>query len=317
MIKYMVFLHDLHDEFQSLIEIASRERGVPLPMAEKDYWIMHCLWGLQQQGCDFFLKGGTSLSKGFSIIDRFSEDIDIVILPPDDKKIRIGKNDDKPSHIKSRQLFFDWFVRQINIAGIVDAKYNHDESDKKARSAEIVLKYGKNTPEDTLKEGILLEVRFYNAKPFTEKNISSWIYDLASDMGLKFRDNRANGTRCYKPEYTFVEKLQAVSKKFRQQQESGEMARNFLRHYYDIYKLLELEEVSSFIGSKDYFEYKNSAFQATDEKNLANNQAFTMNDKATRDYYTKKYEESSSLYYKEKPSFSEILAKISQIVAIG
>ena len=163
----------------------------------------------------------------------------------------------------------------------------------------------------------MLEVRFYNAKPFAEKNISSWIYDLASDMGLKFKDNRANSIRCYKPEYTFVEKLQAVSKKFRQQQESGEISRNFLRHYYDIYKLLGLEEVRSFIGSDNYFAYKNSVFQTNDEKNLANNQAFVMNNKLTRDYYAEKYEESSSLYYKVKPSFSEILARIAQIISIG
>lgn len=313
----MAFLHDQHDKFQNLIEIASRDRGVPLPMVEKDYWIMHCLWGLQQQGFDFFLKGGTSLSKGFGIIDRFSEDIDIVVIPPKDKKVRIGKNDDKTSHIKSRRDFFNWFVGQIKIAGIVDVKYDPNASDKKARNAEIVLQYGKDTHDNTLKEGILLEVRFYNAKPFVEKNISSWIYDLASNMGLKFRDNRASAIKCYKPEYTFVEKLQAISKKFRQQQESGEMSRNFLRHYYDIYKLLELEEVRAFIGSKDYFEYKDSVFQNADEKNLANNQAFVMTDKEIRGYYTKRYEESSILYYKGKPSFSEILARISQIIPIG
>ena len=215
----MAFLHDLHDEFQNLIEIASKDRGVPLPMAEKDYWIMHCLWGLQQQGFDFFLKGGTSLSKGFGIIDRFSEDIDIVILPPKDKTVRIGKNDDKPSHIKSRRNFFNWFVKQIKIAGVIDVKYDPSVSDKKARNAEIVLKYGNDAHANTLKEGILLEVRFYNAKPFVEKNISSWIRDLASDMGLKFRDNIANAIKCYKPEYTFVEKLQAISKKLTQHTE--------------------------------------------------------------------------------------------------
>ncbi|MEA2882414.1 MAG: hypothetical protein QOH32_1670, partial [Bradyrhizobium sp.] len=42
----------------------------------KDYWIMHSLYGLQKLGLIFELKGGTSLSKGFKIIDRFSEDID-------------------------------------------------------------------------------------------------------------------------------------------------------------------------------------------------------------------------------------------------
>ena len=203
----MVFLHDLHDEFQSLIEIVSRDIGVSIPMAEKDYCIRHCLWGLQQQCFDFFLKGGTSLSKGFGIIDRFSEDIDIVIIPPKNKAVRIGKNDDKTSHIKSRRDFFNWFVKQIKITGIVDVKYDPSTSDKKARNAEIVLKYGKDSHDNSLKDGILLEVRFYNAKPFVEKNISSWVYELASDMGLKFSDSRASRIKCYKPEYTFVEKL--------------------------------------------------------------------------------------------------------------
>ncbi len=40
---------------------------------------MHVLYGLKTLGLDFELKGGTSLSKGFQIIDRFSEDIDIYI----------------------------------------------------------------------------------------------------------------------------------------------------------------------------------------------------------------------------------------------
>lgn len=44
---------------------------------------MHGLWGLAQLGFAFQLKGGTSLSKGYRLIDRFSEDIDILIEPKD------------------------------------------------------------------------------------------------------------------------------------------------------------------------------------------------------------------------------------------
>lgn len=39
------------------------EEGVSPYLIEKDYWLMHVLWGLQQQGWCFELKGGTSLSK--------------------------------------------------------------------------------------------------------------------------------------------------------------------------------------------------------------------------------------------------------------
>ena len=50
-------------------------------LVEKDYWIMHCLYGLQQLERRFELNGDTSLSKGYGIINRFSEDIDIRIRP--------------------------------------------------------------------------------------------------------------------------------------------------------------------------------------------------------------------------------------------
>ena len=76
----VVLLHD-HPDFEGLLSLVASERGMDPVLVEKDYWIMHCLWGLQQQGFHFELKGGTSLSKGFGVIHRFSEDIDLRIEP--------------------------------------------------------------------------------------------------------------------------------------------------------------------------------------------------------------------------------------------
>ena len=75
------YLHN-HPQFADLIRIVAQEKGIDPALVEKDYWIMHCLYGLQQLGLTFELKGGTSLSKGYQIINRFSEDIDIRIEPP-------------------------------------------------------------------------------------------------------------------------------------------------------------------------------------------------------------------------------------------
>ena len=49
-----------------LIRIVAEENGIDFALIEKDYWIMHCLYGLQQLGYTSELKGGTSLSKGAS-----------------------------------------------------------------------------------------------------------------------------------------------------------------------------------------------------------------------------------------------------------
>ncbi len=76
------YLHH-HEEFKELLRIAARDQHINEPsLVEKDYWIMHVLYALQKQGWVFQLKGGTSLLKGFGIINRFSEDIDIKIDPP-------------------------------------------------------------------------------------------------------------------------------------------------------------------------------------------------------------------------------------------
>ena len=72
------FIH--HDpEFRDLLSIIASNKKVDVALIEKDYWIMHVLYSLQKLNIEFELKGGTSLSKGFGLINRFSEDIDIHI----------------------------------------------------------------------------------------------------------------------------------------------------------------------------------------------------------------------------------------------
>jgi predicted nucleotidyltransferase component of viral defense system len=65
------YLHQRKD-FPELLNILADEQNILPYLIEKDYWIMHVLYGLKKQGFDFELKGGTSLSKGYKIIDRFS-----------------------------------------------------------------------------------------------------------------------------------------------------------------------------------------------------------------------------------------------------
>lgn len=86
---------------------------------------------------------------------------------------------------------------------------------------------------------MLLEARFDRVAPNQARLISSWAYDRAVASGVPdLIDNRAVDVLCYEPGYTFVEKLQTLSTKFRQQQASGEMPVNFMRHDYDVYCLL-------------------------------------------------------------------------------
>ena len=49
------FLHERHD-FSDLIASVANQKAIDPVLVEKDYWIMHCLWGLQNLGLNFELK---------------------------------------------------------------------------------------------------------------------------------------------------------------------------------------------------------------------------------------------------------------------
>ena len=68
----MSFVHEDSD-FGELIKIIADEIEIAAALVEKDYWVTHTLWALHRTGFDIWFKGGTSLSKGFHLIERFSE----------------------------------------------------------------------------------------------------------------------------------------------------------------------------------------------------------------------------------------------------
>jgi hypothetical protein len=305
----MPLLHDTED-YAALIEVVAGEMAIDPALVEKDYWIMHVLWGLQQLGMAFELKGGTSLSKGYGLIDRFSEDIDILIHPTE--PVPIGRNHTKPAHVDQRRAFFDGLVPQLTIPGVVEVLRDHAFDNDRLFSAGIRLIYPELRPlPKGVKAGVLLEAGFDQVSPNAPRLISSWAWDRASAAGVEgLIDNRAVEVRCYDPGYTLVEKLQTISTKYRRQQASGEMPTNFMRHYYDVYCLLADEQVLGFIGTDAYLKHKRARFPAQDEPVLRNNPAFTLADPETRRRYAEAFDLTRALYYRDQPSLEAILARI-------
>ena len=70
------------DKRRVLFEQTATRRGMSPAIAEKDFWVC---WVLKKLFVDpelkkhLVFKGGTSLSKVYGLIDRFSEDIDLVL----------------------------------------------------------------------------------------------------------------------------------------------------------------------------------------------------------------------------------------------
>lgn len=310
------YLHN-HKEFNTLLRIVGAELSIEPGLIEKDYWIMHVLYGLKQQGYQFELKGGTSLSKGYGIIHRFSEDIDIHIKPPTEMEINENPNNNNPNNIQKRKNFYDRLAKEIEIDGILSVTRDKEFDDlKQYRSGGIRLHYeNRNEIIEGVKEGILLEVGFDTVTPNIPIKISSWAYEKAIQQKISIIDNRAIDIICYHPGYTFVEKLQTIATKFRQEQEEKVEKQNLMRQYYDIYCLLKEEKVKTFIGTKEYKKHKIERFPNKDyEIPIANNEAFLLNNPELRRRFTERYKKTAALYYKGQPNFNDILDEISKWV---
>nr|WP_268749055.1 nucleotidyl transferase AbiEii/AbiGii toxin family protein [Bordetella bronchiseptica] len=129
-------------------------------------------------------------------------------------------------------------------------------------------------------------------------------------------DNRAVAVPCYAPTYTFVEKLQAISTKYRRLGESEAFPGNFLRHYYDVYCLLGLEEVQVFMREPAYQERKAQRFRSGDERVIARNQAFVLADAAQRERFALEYRKTQALYYQGQPDFDALVARIHEHIDV-
>ena len=75
-------LHQYPELLHETLRAAADHLDIKLEFVEKDYWISLLLFRLSKSDYtdQVVFKGGTSLSKGFDLIERFSEDMDIAVI---------------------------------------------------------------------------------------------------------------------------------------------------------------------------------------------------------------------------------------------
>jgi hypothetical protein len=85
-----------------------------------------------------------------------------------------------------------------------------------------------------------------------------------------------------------------------------------MRHYYDVYCLLQDPTVQAFAGTRGYLDHKAKRFPKADNPLIAENEAFVLNDPKARATLQKAYAASSALYFRGQPAFDDILAEIAK-----
>ncbi|RKH43015.1 nucleotidyl transferase AbiEii/AbiGii toxin family protein [Corallococcus sicarius] len=238
----MNFVHE-DPEFDQLLRIVADKRRLSLGLAEKDYWVTHTLWALHEAGFEVWFKGGTSLSKGFSLIQRFSEDLDLkleagtVELPEVTDWSRTGTG-----ATNARRTYFETLASRIQVPG-ARVELEVDGVERYWRSANLRILYPAQhlgALEGVLRPFVLLEVGNARVTPFVPRDMTSFVHDELEDQQqlTDFKDNRPRAVRCVHPMVTLLEKLDALQKRLRRNLEPA----TFVRHYEDAARIITAED---------------------------------------------------------------------------
>ena len=265
----MRFVHEEGGDFADLVDIVANERGVRRSLVEKDYWVTHALWALSALGLEVWFKGGTSLSKGFGLIERFSEDLDLKLdrgmlasLP----QVSNWKSEGTKA-TSERRAFFEALLPVLTVP---DCNVSIDLAtvDKSWRGANYRVSYPSAYAAELPAEvsgHILLEVGSARVTPFVARDITSWVHDRLDDSGFatKFGDNRAHDIRCVHPAVTLLEKLDALHRRFPNDKAA---APTFVRHYEDAARLVVAAD--SFLPLDGYEDIRALANEMVSQRQL-------------------------------------------------
>lgn len=237
----MSFIHEDRD-FADLIRIVADETELAPGLVEKDYWVTHTLWALHRSGLEVWFKGGTSLSKGFSLINRFSEDLDLRIEPGTEPGLpQVGSwTSENAGPVSRRRAFFEALGERLRVPG-AEVRLAPDTIDSRARGAEYRVEYpGRYLRElsSEIRPFVLLEVGAARVTPYEIRALTSFIHErlVRSDQIGEFDDNRPTAVRCVHPVVTLIEKLDAILRRYpRSPMDSA----SFIRHYEDAARIIQ------------------------------------------------------------------------------
>jgi hypothetical protein len=230
----VIFVHD-DPAFGDLLRIVAARTRIAPGLVEKDYWVTHTLWALHDTGFEVWFKGGTSLSKGFGLIERFSEDLDLMVLPGTVSALPMVSNWKSAGAraTAERRAYFAALPRLVRVPG---AQVNVGEvADKFWRAADIRVSYAGRHLADlgsVMKPFVLLEVGSARATPAVRCDMTSFVHEYlaAAEQLTSFDDNRPKAVRCVHPLVTLLEKLDALHRRVPR---ADVAPATFVRHFED------------------------------------------------------------------------------------
>ncbi|MDN4166437.1 nucleotidyl transferase AbiEii/AbiGii toxin family protein [Cytophagales bacterium LB-30] len=307
-----------------ILNQATEITGLPAIAIEKDWWVSLCLqaaFSLPYSEHIVF-KGGTSLSKGWDLIERFSEDIDLAI----DRKFFGFHGDISRTQIRKQSCEFisTEFLKDLtktltDWGAIADCKLFAQpltDSDKDPQIIEIHYNSVVDTSE-YLPKRVLIEVSSRSLMEPTEKRkINSILSMHFPKMGFA-SDVFASPTVL--PKRTFLEKIFLLHEEFAQEFEKIRVNR-LSRHLYDLERLMDTSHGLAALQDQElYFNIvahreKFNSLRGLDYTNhMPDRIKIIPPDKVIKEYQSDYAEMTKYMIYGNTLPFAQLLNRITEL----
>ncbi|WP_405610919.1 nucleotidyl transferase AbiEii/AbiGii toxin family protein [Polaribacter sp. Asnod1-A03] len=304
----------------------SERSGLPSSAVEKDWWVtlsLNIIFSLPYANQIVF-KGGTSLSKAWNLIERFSEDIDLVI---DRKHLGFEGELSKTQVKKLRKASFSFigkdFYTGINSEliklGVTDYELVVQETKNTDTDPLIIeLRYKSLTEEsDYLKPRVLIEVGARSLmEPVDEKAIISIVSSEFSQLPFAEKEIVIP---VVSPKRTFLEKIFLLHEEFQKETKFIRVER-MSRHLYDLEKLMDTTHGVEALKDSDLYNIivahrKNfNAIRGIDYGNHISLEINIIPPKETIKEWEKDYKTmQESMFYGDTISFDKLIEQITEL----
>jgi len=243
-----MILHLNKELFRDMVQLTAETLGIKAIYVEKDYWVTYALFTISSSdiGNDTVFKGGTALSKCHHLIERFSEDIDLVVLRRD------GESNNKlTTKIRTISAIINDVLPEVHIEGLTQ---------KMGMNRKTAHTYGKTFQGDygQVRDAIVVEATWLGYyEPYTTKSIVSFVgqmmldnkqSDIAKEHGLLPFDFLV-----LEPSRTICEKIMSLVR-FSYDDDPLDALKKKIRHTYDLHQLLRQQEFLTFFQSTAFEE---------------------------------------------------------------
>ncbi len=316
------------EDLQAIIRNASERLVINEVIVEKDYWVcfvLNYLFTMSEWKDAFTFKGGTSLSKCYDLIKRFSEDIDLIL---DWQVIGYGKDEpwqsrsntqqdkfNKESNLKAEDFLVNVLIPQMRLdfAKLIEDDFQIDVDVNIPQT--VLFEYPTSFQSEYVKQVIRLEIGALAA--WTPSEMVEITPELYKIYPMLFAGDSIP-VRTVLPERTFWEKATILHHEANRPADS-KMPIRYARHYYDIYCLAHSIYKNRAFTNRELLEKVVSFKKKFYPRNWAKYGDATIERirLLPDDYRLKEiesdYNQMKEMFYGSVPSFEEVLTTIANL----